>query len=58
MFNEEQALHGGQAVTLGSYVMTSQFWFDSFQNWQSEFLSVGVFFIHFPAPDGASIQTH
>ena len=24
------------------YVGTSRFWFESFQNWQSEFLSVGV----------------
>jgi hypothetical protein len=42
VFNEEQALHGGQAVTLTGYIMASQFWFESFQNWQSEFLSVGV----------------
>jgi len=42
VFNEEQALHNGQAVTLSGYFMTSQFWFESFQNWQSEFLSVGV----------------
>jgi hypothetical protein len=42
VFNEEQALHGGHAVTVSGYVMTSQFWFESFQNWQSEFLSVGV----------------
>ena len=42
VFNEEQTLHGGHTVTLSGYVMTSQFWFESFQNWQSEFLSVGV----------------
>ncbi len=42
VFNEEQALHGGYAVTTSGYVMTSQFWFESLQNWQSEFLSVGV----------------
>ena len=42
VFNEEQALHGGEAVTLSDYVMASQFWFESFQNWQSEFLSVGT----------------
>lgn len=42
IFSEEQALHGGQAVTISGYAMTSQFWFESFQNWQSEFLSVGV----------------
>ena len=27
--------------TLG-YLRTSQFWFESFQNWQSEFLAVGA----------------
>lgn len=42
VYNEEQALHGGQGVALSGYVMTSQFWFESFQNWQSEFLSVAV----------------
>jgi hypothetical protein len=24
------------------YIATSRFWFESFQNWQSEFLSVAV----------------
>ena len=24
------------------YLLTSRFWFESFQNWQSEFFSVGV----------------
>ena len=28
--------------TWTSVLGTSQFWFESFQNWQSEFLSVGV----------------
>lgn len=42
LYNEEQLQHGQQAVTLWQYVSGSQFWFESFQNWQSEFLSVGV----------------
>jgi hypothetical protein len=29
-------------VTAWEYVGTSQFWFESFQNWQSEFLAVAV----------------
>lgn len=42
-FNEDQAAHGlGEFVTMGQYMLTSRFWFESFQNWQSEFLSVGV----------------
>jgi hypothetical protein len=41
-FSEEQAQHGGELVSALSYVGTSRFWFESFQNWQSEFLSVGA----------------
>jgi hypothetical protein len=41
-FSEEQLRHGGEAVGALSYLATSRFWFESFQNWQSEFLSVGV----------------
>ena len=40
-YNEEQALHGSPAVTLGGYMTSSRFWFESFQNWQSEFLAIG-----------------
>ncbi len=29
------------AVSTWNYVGSSQFWFESFQNWQSEFLAVG-----------------
>ena len=38
----EAMRHGGHAVSMLGYMATSQFWFESFQNWQSEFLSVGV----------------
>lgn len=38
--NEEQLRHGGETVTLLGYVGNAKFWFESFQNWQSEFLSV------------------
>jgi hypothetical protein len=44
-YNQEQVQHGAQGVSLGAYLMTSQFWFESFQNWQSEFLSVAVLVI-------------
>lgn len=40
-YEEEQRQHGSTAqVTLSSYLRTSQFWYESFQNWQSEFLAV------------------
>ena len=41
-YNEEQRAHGGgEQVTTLSYLTTSRFWFESLQNWQSEFLAVG-----------------
>lgn len=41
-FNEEQIRHGAQVVSTLGYLATSRFWFESLQNWQSEFLSVGM----------------
>ena len=41
-YSADQVAHGGTAVTVGQFVRTSQFWFESFQNWQSEFLAVAV----------------
>jgi hypothetical protein len=41
-YNDSQRAHGEQTVSTIGYVGTSQFWFESFQNWQSEFFSVGV----------------
>jgi hypothetical protein len=41
-FNEEQLEHGGQPVSTLGFMGTSQFWFESFQNWQSEFFSIGM----------------
>ena len=39
--NTEQALKGkNEVLTLGQFLGTSEFWFQSLQNWQSEFLSV------------------
>ena len=39
-YNEEQLAHGGQAVSTLEFLRTPDFWFQSFQNWQSEFLAV------------------
>lgn len=44
-YNEEQALHGGEQVSTLGYLGTSRFWFESFQNWQSEFLAIGAMVI-------------
>jgi hypothetical protein len=39
-YNQELRAHGETAVTIAGYLASSQFWFESFQNWQSEFLSL------------------
>ena len=41
-YNQEQADHGLPPVSPLEYAGTSRFWFESFQNWQSEFLAVGL----------------
>nr|WP_051069081.1 DUF6766 family protein [Mesorhizobium metallidurans] len=40
--NEEALLHGGEVQTLSGYLLDAQLWFESFQNWQSEFMSTAV----------------
>ena len=41
-YNTEQRLHGQAPVSMLQYLGTARFWFESFQNWQSEFLAVGT----------------
>jgi hypothetical protein len=41
-YNEEQLSHGGETVSAFEYLGTSQFWFESMQNWQSEFLALAA----------------
>jgi hypothetical protein len=38
--NADARLHGGETVTVLTYVAEPRFWFESFQNWQSEFLAL------------------
>jgi hypothetical protein len=41
-YSQEQVEHGGRPVSVLWYLMTARFWFESFQNWQSEFLALGA----------------
>ncbi|HEX8369310.1 MAG TPA: DUF6766 family protein [Pyrinomonadaceae bacterium] len=42
-YNQEQLEHGSAGlVSTLQYLAGSRFWFESFQNWQSEFLAVGL----------------
>jgi hypothetical protein len=39
-YNDDQILMGLPVTKASEYIGNSQFWFESFENWQSEFLSV------------------
>lgn len=39
---EQATQHHQPAETILAHLISGQFWFESFQNWQSEFLSTGV----------------
>jgi len=41
-YNNDLRAHGQPAVALSDYVRSQRFWFESFQNWQSEFLSLAA----------------
>ena len=40
-----QLARGQHADTLGEFLREPEFWFESFQNWQSEFLAVAAIVI-------------
>ena len=42
---EEARMHGEAAQSLVQHLGSSAFWFESFQNWQSEFLSTGILIV-------------
>ncbi len=44
-YNQGQIQHGGQAISLLQFLGSSRFWFESLQNWQSEFLAIAAMVI-------------
>lgn len=40
LYNEEKRQHGDAEAPITEYLQSGEFWFESFQNWQSEFLAV------------------
>ena len=44
-YSEERVAQGELPVAALEYVQTARFWFESFQNWQSEFLSLAAMVI-------------
>jgi hypothetical protein len=62
-YNQNQLEHGSsEMVTMFGYLATSRFWFESFQNWQSEFLAVGcmvvfsIFLRHKGSPESKPVD--
>jgi len=41
-YNQQQLAHGEAPVSLWSFLTSAPLWFQSFQNWQSEFLAVSA----------------
>jgi hypothetical protein len=41
-YNQVQLAHGGETLGILRFMTTSDFWYQSMQNWQSEFLSVAA----------------
>jgi hypothetical protein len=41
-YSQEEKAHGGVAVSPSAFLRTADFWFQSLQNWQSEFLAVAA----------------
>jgi hypothetical protein len=44
-YSQEQVEHGARPVSTLGYLATPRFWFESFQNWQSEFLAIGAMIV-------------
>jgi hypothetical protein len=44
-FNHDELLHGGNAISLGRYLTTSQFAADVAENWQSEYLQFTLYIL-------------
>jgi hypothetical protein len=40
LYNQEQAMHGGEQISVLQFVATSQFWYETLQNWQSEWIAI------------------
>jgi hypothetical protein len=63
-YNQSQREHGSsEVVSTLEYMGTSRFWFESFQNWQSEFLAVAamvvlsIFLRHRGSPESKPVDS-
>jgi hypothetical protein len=44
-YNQEALRHGSQTLTFFGFLASSEFWYQSLQNWQSEFLAIGTILV-------------
>lgn len=62
-YNEERRHDGESLVGLHDYLGSSRFWFEAFQNWQSEFLAIGAMVVlsiwlrEVNSPESKQVQT-
>ncbi|ATC63265.1 hypothetical protein CMV30_04455 [Nibricoccus aquaticus] len=62
-YNQERLADGESLVTVWQYLGSSRFWFESFQNWQSEFLAIGsmvvltIFLREKNSPESKEVET-
>ena len=62
-YNEERLGEGRPPARLFEYVGSSRFWFEAFQNWQSEFLAIGAMVLltiwlrEVNSPESKKVQT-
>jgi len=63
LYNEERVADAEEAVGMTEYLTSSRFWFESFQNWQSEFLAIGCMVVlsiwlrEANSPESKEVQT-
>jgi hypothetical protein len=63
LYNEERLRDGQPVASLSDYTKSSRFWFESFQNWQSEFLAIGAMVVlsiwlrEVNSPESKQVQT-
>ena len=61
-FNAEQSLKGKETVSMVEFMQQSRFWFESFQNWQSEFVAVisivvlSIYFRQYGSPESKPVD--
>jgi hypothetical protein len=44
-YNQEAQQHGSETISLFGFLTSSEFWYQSLQNWQSEFLAIGALLV-------------